>query len=61
NLNHVLLEVDATEDKEIAALKLIDAERKAFDDLYRIKSNFALSKPRGVSMGKKVEQDYVFL
>lgn len=60
NLNHVLLEVDATEDKEIAALKLIDAERKAFDELYRIKSNFALSKPRGISMGKKVEQDYVF-
>ena len=59
-LNHVLLEVDATEDKEIAALKLIDAERKAFDELYRIKSNFALSKPRGMSMGKKVEQDYIF-
>lgn len=60
NLNHVLLEVDETEDKEIAALKLIDAERKAFDEFYRAKSALVLSKPRGVAMVKKVEQDYVF-
>lgn len=60
NLNHVLLEVDETEDKEIAALKLIDAERKAFDEFYRAKGALVLSKPRGVAMAKKVEQDYVF-
>jgi signal transduction histidine kinase len=59
-LNHTLAEVDSIDDKESAALKLIEAERKAFDELYRIKNNFSLSKPRGVAMSKKVEQDYQF-
>lgn len=59
-LNHSLNEVDSTIDKEFAALKLIEAEKKALSDLSNIKQSYSLSKPRGISMSKKVEQDFLF-
>lgn len=59
-LHSTLAEVDVANDKEVAALKLINAESSAFNELSMLKSAYFLSKPRGISMSKKVDQDYEY-
>jgi signal transduction histidine kinase len=60
SLNGTLSDIDTIGNRESAALKLIEAERRALEKLYGLKSSYSLSKPRGVSFSKKVEYDYNF-
>jgi signal transduction histidine kinase len=60
DLNKTLALIDTLEDKEIIAHKLIEAERSAFEDYYKLKDTFNISKPRGISLSNEVERNFKY-
>ena len=58
NLNSALSYADSADDKESVALKLIDAEKEAFQGLQDIKEELRISVPRGISLKKETDREY---